>query len=283
MSYNEAMAATREPAIGNQRDLVAQAAPHDGAGGTQHFPHSGAAHGAFTPDHHHIPRPHHRYDATGRREINQLIRVVDRVVAQDPIRFGADARAAKDRLFARLGFEHSSWGVQYYGYSWNTSLLDMARLGLTILRGGVYGGERIADAKYVYNMTHPAFEDGSTRYGYLTWLGGTGCAPRPIHRSYPHGLSEATDCEDGNCAQEHDVGAWYAAGAGGQYIIGHRGLDLLVIGKEWQDGGPNALWNLVLPSVVAADPVYSGNQEAFCSAYSAGSYAPDWVPWEDGL
>ena len=38
-----------------------------------------------------------------------------------------------------------------------------------------------------------------------------------------------------------------------------------------------------LPSVVAADPVFGGDQEAFCEAYARGAYAPDLVPWEGGL
>jgi hypothetical protein len=225
----------------------------------------------------------HRYDGNGEREINYLIDVIDRVVQQDPEAYGANAIEAKDRLFQTLGFEHSTWEVDRFGYGWYGSLTDMARLGLAILHGGVYGGERIADARYVYNMTHPAFEDGSTRYGYLTWMNGTTCAPKAIHATYPHGLSEASDCADGNCGQEYDVGMWYAYGANGQYILGHRGLDMVVVGKNWRSGGEDDLWEAVLPSVVAADPRFKGDQEAFCEAYSTNSYAPDLVVWEGGL
>jgi hypothetical protein len=220
----------------------------------------------------------HEYDATGRREINQLIRVIDSVVRQDPGRLGSNAVEAKDRLFAKLGLEHSRWNVDYFGYSWYASLLDMARVGLAVLHGGVYDGERIADADYVYNMTHPAFEDGSTRYGYLTWMNNTSCSPRAIHASYPHGLSEATDCADGNCDQEHDIGVWNALGAGGQVIQGHRGLDMVVVGKNWSNAA-EALWQAVLPAIVAGDPTYRGDQDAFCETYAAGAYAPDLVPW----
>jgi CubicO group peptidase (beta-lactamase class C family) len=225
----------------------------------------------------------HQYDGSGRREINQLIRVIDNVVKQDPRRFGSDAVEAKARLFAKLGLEHSRWNVGSFGVSWNTSLLDMARVGLAILHGGVYNGERLADSRYIYNMTHPAFEDGSTGYGYLTWLSNTTCTPNAIHASYPHGISESSDCADGECEQEHDVGVWSAIGARGQYIVGHRGLDLLVVGKNWNEGGGSALWGAVLPSVVAADPKFKGNQDAFCEAYSKGEYAPDLVKWEGGL
>ena len=225
----------------------------------------------------------HRYDADGSREINYLIRVIDNVVKQDPQRFGADAVEVKDRLFAKLGFEDSNWGVDFFGYSWYGSLLDMARLGLLALHGGIYNGERLVDTEYIYNMTHPAFEDGSTRYGYLTWLNGGTCQPRAIHASYPHGISEASDCADGNCDQDNDVGVWSAIGAGGQYIVGHRGLDMVVVGKNWGSGGGEALFDLVLPSIVAADPRFMGDQEAFCEAYARGAYAPDLVKWEGGL
>ena len=225
----------------------------------------------------------HRYDADGSREINYLIRVIDNVVKQDPQRFGADAVEVKDRLFAKLGFEDSSWNVDFFGYSWYGSLLDMARLGLLALHGGIYNGERLVDSEYIYNMTHPAFEDGSTRYGYLTWLNGGTCQPRAIHASYPHGISEASDCADGNCDQDNDVGVWSAIGAGGQYIVGHRGLDMVVVGKNWGSGGGEELFGLVLPSIVAAAPRFMGDQEAFCEAYARGAYAPDLVKWEGGL
>ena len=225
----------------------------------------------------------HQYDADGSREINYLIRVIDNVVKQDPQRFGADAVEVKDRLFAKLGFEDSSWNVDFFGYSWYGSLLDMARLGLLALHGGIYNGERLVDTEYIYNMTHPAFEDGSTRYGYLTWLNGGTCQPRAIHASYPHGISEASDCADGNCDQDNDVGVWSAIGAGGQFIVGHRGLDMVVVGKNWGSGGGEALFDLVLPSIVAADPKFMGDQEAFCEAYARGAYAPDLVKWEGGL
>ena len=225
----------------------------------------------------------HQYDANGAREINYLIRVIDNVVKQDPQRFGANAVEVKDRLFAKLGLEHSAWDVDYFGYSWYGSLLDMARLGVLALHGGIYNGERLVDSEYVYNMTHPAFEDGSTRYGYLTWLNGGSCMPRAIHASYPHGISESSDCADGDCDQENDVGVWNAAGAGGQYIVGHRGLDMVLIGKNFDQGGSSQLWRAILPSVVAADPKFRGDEEAFCEAYAKGSYAPDLVKWEGGL
>ena len=222
----------------------------------------------------------HSYDGSGEREINALIRVIDNVVAQDPERLGTDALAVRDRLFAKLGLEHSEWPVETLGFSWNASLLDMARLGLVMLNGGMYNGERIMDAAYAYNLTHAAFEDGSTNYGYLTWLNNPECSPRAVRTSYPHGLSEATDCVDGNCEQDYDVGVWNAIGAGGQFVQGHRGLDLVIVGRDWDSNSGGPLWEAVRPALVAADPMFAGDDAAFCAAYTRGSYAPDLRKWE---
>jgi hypothetical protein len=222
----------------------------------------------------------HSYDGNGQREINALIRVIDNVVKQDPDRLGADAVAVKDRLFARLGLEHSEWAVETLGFSWNASLLDMARLGLVILNGGMYDGERLMDASYAYNLTHAAFEDGSTNYGYLTWLNNPECSPRAVHASYPHGLSEAADCIDGNCEQDYDVGVWNAVGAGGQFVQGHRGLDMVIVGKDWDSNSGSPLWEVVRPALTAADPTFAGDDVALCAAYGSGAYAPDLRKWE---
>jgi CubicO group peptidase (beta-lactamase class C family) len=226
-------------------------------------------------------RKTHSYDAAGTREINQLVPVLNAALAQDPNLFGDNSAEAFDRLFQSLGMEHSFWGAQNFAYSWYASLLDMARVGLLVLRGGVWNDERLLDAEYVYNMTHPAFEDGSTSYGYLTWMNNLTCAPRAMHRSFPHGLSGATDCEMGNCEQDYDVGAWSAIGLGGQYIVGHRGLDLVIVARNW-GGSTNSFWRKIVPAIVAVDPVYQGNESAFCQAYGSSSYAPDLVEWEGG-
>ena len=45
----------RKASVGDERDLVAQAHAHDGAGGAEHFLHARAAPRAFVADHHHIP------------------------------------------------------------------------------------------------------------------------------------------------------------------------------------------------------------------------------------
>jgi hypothetical protein len=176
----------------------------------------------------------------------------------------------------------------------------MLRVGLLIMHQGIYDGRRLLDASWTYRMTHPSFEDANTGYGYLTWLnarqgaagvGGAGsgnsgdaCAPAAVWPSdaYPHGmLSGAPDCTyttaKALCEQTHDVGVWSAQGLGGQFIVGHAGLDLVIAAKNYNGGGPAGLWAAIRPALVALDPTYMGDEDAFCEAYAAGDYAPDLV------
>lgn len=233
----------------------------------------------------------HQYDIFGDTQINRLGDVITTAIQQDTARFGADLEEFTQRFFyAPLGLTRSRWRIglpeKIFAFSWETTLREMSKLGLLMLNDGVWDGERILDKEWVYRMTHPAFEDGSTIYGYLTWLasadnsGRSQCAPPAIHASYPHGFSESPDCGFGtvrSCDQQFDVGVWYALGLGGQVISGHRGLDLVVAAKDLNEVGMDApeLWRAIRPAVVALDPTYPGDDAAFCAAYDASDYAPD--------
>lgn len=245
----------------------------------------------------------HRYDATGDREINRLSDVINTAIAQDPDRLGSDLEEFWQRFMVRkLGMRDSRWTNgepdKIFGYSWFGTVRDMARVGLLLANRGVWNGERLLGEEWVYRLTHPSFEDANTSYGYLTWLqansnyhfggilGGPKfqapldpCQPAAIHATFPHGVSQATDCNyeaPWSCEQEFDVGVWTANGAGGQLIVGMPGLDLVLVVK---DLGNNAfsglLWGPVRPAVVAEDPRFRGDDAAFCAAYGAGGYAPD--------
>ncbi|MEO2169613.1 MAG: hypothetical protein ABGY42_16140 [bacterium] len=250
----------------------------------------------------------HSYDANGSREINRLSDVMNTVIAQDPERLGDNLEEFTQRfLFSRLGMTDSIWTAggadKILAYTWRSTVRDMARLGLLILNDGVWNGERLLSAEWIDKMTHPAFEDANTSYGYLTWLsaksnyhfggilGGVKfpgpmdpCSPAaiwPTH-GYPHGISEAADCTytgPWSCEQEYDVGVWSALGAQGQLIVGHPALDLVILVKDL--GGTafwGQAWNPMRPALVALDPVYQGDDEAFCEDYGAGRYAPDLRP-----
>jgi hypothetical protein len=195
------------------------------------------------------------YDATGSFQINRLSDVINTAIAQDPARLGANLEEFIQRfLFEPLGMRDSIWSQglpdKVFGYTWRSTVRDMARVGLLILNRGVWNGMRLLSEDWVYKMTHPAFEDANTSYAYLTWLaarsnygfGGAGpgdlefdnpldpCSPAALWEEYPHGLSGSPDCNydpPWSCDQELDVGVWLANGAGGQLIVGHPGLDLV--------------------------------------------------------
>jgi len=243
----------------------------------------------------------YKYDAAGNREINRLGDVIESVMAQDPLAFGGATTTgdlAQLELFDRLGMTSSAWTGEIFGYSWQSNLRDMARLGVLLVHEGVWGGERLVHEEWVYRMTHPALEDSNTAYGYLTWLASHrnyylpgfedpimgpigGCQPSAIWTAYPHPPSESLDCNyDGvvSCEQTHDVGVFAAVGFGGQLVVGHPGLDLVVVAKNAGDVAfVMTPWDLIRAALIEHDPVYAGDQAAFCAAYAAGDHAPDLI------
>lgn len=240
------------------------------------------------------PNREFQYDTVGSDAINRLSDVVNTVVAQDTTRLGSNIGAFWTRHLATpLGFENSTWGTsntsKNFATSWQTTIRDMARLGLLMNNGGMWSGQRLVDLNYLYNLAHTSFEDANTRYGYLTWLNEEdSCAPKPQYRAYPHGpVSNAPSClrTTGCPPQQHDVGVFFAAGLGGQYIIVHRGLDMVIVVKDsgGQSGDePRRFWDAIRPAVLALDPTYRNNAAGFCAAYGAGNYAPDLKLWEGG-
>jgi hypothetical protein len=245
----------------------------------------------------------HVYDAFGDVQINRLSDIIRTAIAQDPARLGADLEEFTQRfLFQPLGMTASTWSDgapdKIFGVSWNTTVREMARVGLLMLNGGIWNGERLVAEEWIYRMTHPAFEDANTGYGYLTWLaansnynfggilGGTKlqapldrCAPAALNDQYPHGLSDSPDCNylpPYGCEQDFDVGVWNANGAGGHMIVGHPGLDMVLVAQDLGDAAlPLVLFAAVRPALIALDPRFEGDVVAFCAAYGANAYAPD--------
>jgi hypothetical protein len=151
-------------------------------------------------------------------------------------------------------------------------------------------------------MSHPAHEDANTSYGQLAWLNHRGnasgiggdiasgsngpmgdpCAPAAFWPKYPHVGSEAPDCRamfgDKGCKQTYDIGVFSAQGLGGQFVVVHPGLDLVIIAHNFSNmDGPMGMWNQIRPGLVAMDPKFKGDEKAFCKAYGDGDYAPDLV------
>jgi CubicO group peptidase (beta-lactamase class C family) len=263
---------------------------------------------ATKPDLTHGEKGDWSYDTFGDREIDVLVGVMNRVIREEPDAFpGVSniAEFAQVEVFDRMGMAGSSWpGQSIAGTMFSTSE-DLARLGLLLLRRGVWDGEPLLDERYVYRMTHPAFEDTNTGYGYLTyvnaaenWTYSTGtadltCSPYATWPSYPHApFFEAPDANGGTPFDEvtHDIGMTFAAGAGGQRISVHRGLDLVltsrdgVVSTDPDDPGffegHKSIWTAIRPALVELDPTFAGDEEAFCAAYQRSAYAPDLLdPW----
>ena len=223
-----------------------------------------------------------KYDTVGTNQINKLGEIIEKTL---DISAG---ELCERELFQKLGFENSSWDGKNFASFWKASLGDMARLGLLINNGGRWSGEQIVDRRYIYQMLHPQNPTANKGYGLLTWLMGADgwmsvsetmrgnklnaqmdlCAPTALV-----GCSMERPCKNGS--RILDVGVWYGAGTGGQMIVGHPGLDLVLVGKDfgtmgWE--GPKNLWQIVRGALVASDPKYQGDENSFCRDYGANRY-----------
>jgi hypothetical protein len=256
------------------------------------------------------------YETVGNRGMNALVQLMDKVIRANPSKFPG-SKSAKDvavnELFKPLGMTSTSWDGLIIAGGLMSTVYDMGKLGELLLRKGRWGNRQIVDEDYVYRMTHPQIEDVHTGYGYLTWLNSAAgvaapydiktepvCSPFVEWRAYPHAPTfEAPDSNGGApFRNKHDIGVFWADGAGGQYTYVHRGLDLVMVMRDdeiAQESDPEAqrrgaanptgfeyhrMWRIVRPSLIAMDPKYKGNEAAFCKAYRSGSYAPDLLsPW----
>ena len=98
---------------------------------------------------------------------------MDRAIAAEPEQFPGVKNVvelAQKELFDPLGMKASSWAGGQIAGNLITNVRDMARLGQLVLQRGRWQGRQLIDEEYLYRMTHPAFEDVNTGYGYLTYV-----------------------------------------------------------------------------------------------------------------
>jgi hypothetical protein len=117
----------------------------------------------------------YQYDIVGTVQINRLSDVITTAIAQDTDRLGTTVEEFAQRfVFGPLGMADSTWtghdANKVFAFTWASTVLDMARVGLLILHDGVWSDRRLLSADWTYKMTHPSFEDANTAYGYLTWV-----------------------------------------------------------------------------------------------------------------
>ena len=251
------------------------------------------------------------YDTAGDREINRLVGVMDRAIAGEPGKFPGAANAvelARKDLFDPLGMRTSSWDGGQIAGNLNTSVRDMARLGQLVLQRGRWQGRQLIDEEFLYRMTHPAFEDVNTGYGYLTYVNAADnwtyptstsdmyCAPFGRWPSYPHRPFYESANSNGGVPEEReqplDIAHTFASGTGGQKFIVYRGLDMVIATRNGVasigDGGTavdqfpshKTVWNALRPALLKYDPVYKNDAAGFCAAYRRSDYAPSLrEPW----
>ncbi len=245
------------------------------------------------------------YDTAGDREINRLVGVMDRAIAAEPERFPGvrnSVELAQKELFDPLGMKATNWPGGQIAGNLNTNVRDMARLGQLVLQRGRWQGRRLIDEEFLYRMTHPAFEDVNTGYGYLTYVNAADnwtyptstadleCAPFGQWPSYPHRpFFEADDSNGGvpgERRQRYDIAHTFASGTGGQKFTVYRGVDMVVAIRNGAvsagDGGTavdqfpghKTVWNAARPAMLKFDPVYKDDEAGFCAAYRRSDYAP---------
>jgi CubicO group peptidase (beta-lactamase class C family) len=251
------------------------------------------------------------YDTAGDREINRLVDVMNRAIAAEPERFPGVKNVvelAQKELFDPLGMKVSSWPGEQIAGNLMTSVRDMARLGQLVLQRGRWQGRALIDEEFLYRMTHPAFEDVNTGYGYLTYVNAaenwsyptstndTFCAPYGQWPEYPHRPFYESRNSNGGVPgerkQRYDMAHTFASGTGGQKFIVYRGIDVVIATRNGVasagDGGTvvdqfpshKTVWNALRPAMLKFDPVYKGDEEGFCAAYRRSEYAPDLrEPW----
>jgi CubicO group peptidase (beta-lactamase class C family) len=132
---------------------------------------------------------------------------------------------------------HSERVSQHPAYLIRLSALDLARIGLLMVRGGDWCGRRIVSRRWVEESTSAVSEtDRATGYGYLWWVGENG---RQFHVQFP--------------------GRTFSArGNHGQFLIVNPAMDLVIVHRVNSDI-PDAKvgssdFGKLLKTIMAASP-----------------------------
>ena len=126
---------------------------------------------------------------------------------------------AREVLFAPLELGPTEWFTDEHGEPFAASGLrmaprDLARIGMMVLKGGMWGERRVVPAQWIVRSTTPMIDIDETRqYGYQWYLGKFGFTI-PTRPRWDRAQLECV---------------WYAAGNGGQRLYIFPGLDLVVV------------------------------------------------------
>ncbi len=178
----------------------------------------------------------------------------------------------------------------------------MARLGQLVLQRGRWQGRQLIDEEFLYRMTHPAFEDVNTGYGYLTYVNAadnwtyptstadTYCAPFGRWPSYPHRpFFESPNSNGGvpgSASSATTSRTRSRPGPAARSSSSTAALDMVIAIRNGAvsaaDGGTavdqfpghKTVWNALRPAMLKFDPLYKDDEAGFCAAYRRSEYAP---------
>ena len=130
--------------------------------------------------------------------------------------------------------------ADYYfgGFGMNTTLRDLARMGLLLAHKGAWDGWRRIPLAYVNAMSESS--SANQDYGMGVWLDRSSCgAPDVIS----------------------------AVGLGGQIVAIHPSLDVVLVGRDVASGNFVGLWSAVRPA-------FNDFSESDCAGYRSGTHRP---------
>jgi CubicO group peptidase (beta-lactamase class C family) len=104
---------------------------------------------------------------------------------------------------------------------------DFMKLGQVMLDGGTWKNHRVVSGDWARKAVSPLYELGGLQYGYLWWL-----------TEYPY--------------KDHKVRAFFAAGNGGQIVLGIPELDLVIAfyGGNYSDQAALVPQRVLIPELI---------------------------------
>ena len=176
---------------------------------------------------------------------NAAIQTLDEVLTVATGRTPVDY--AREKLLEPLGMSKTSWGEDAAGNTTmfsgvNAPCLDLARVGLLMMRDGRWGDRQVVSPEYVAEATGRSSSRLNAAYGLLWWVNRKG--PVLGTRTATGGGTEGQVRADGRLAPRAPKDAFWALGLGSQIVavVPSEGIVAVRMGGAPQD-----------PAAVSAD------------------------------
>lgn len=193
-------------------------------------------------------------------------------------------------------------GLKLYGFSWEASLDDMAKIGQVIVDQGIAqkgspAEKRMVSEAFIYAMTHANYPTANSAMGLSLWVNSSAknqqtlawtddrtekdrMAPFTSHNSLVS-CAPVDQNREGLAQGKLDTGVWMVAGAFGQVVMGHPGLGLVLAYKDatMEATRVSALaWQKIVAPALLVNRYGFDTVEDFCAAYDSNAFAPYQYP-----